>query len=105
MVKQVKTEAEFNSLISSGVVLVDFFAVWCPPCKVMEPIIDSLAEQYQKEIRVIKVDVDLLPAVANRFSIRGIPTFIIFKDGELLTSMVGALPYEAVEEKLKEALR
>ncbi len=104
MAKMIESEQQFNEIISSGVTFVDFYADWCPPCKMMAPVVDKLAEKYHNEITVVKVDVDNTPSIANRFSITGIPTFLVFKDGDLVDSLMGAMPYETIEEKIKKAI-
>jgi thioredoxin 1 len=72
-------------------VLVDFYADWCPPCRVVGPVIDQLAEAYANRIGVYKVDVDMSPELASRFGVRSIPTLVVFKDGEPVESVVGVV--------------
>ena len=72
-------------------VLVDFYADWCPPCRVVGPVIDQLAEAYANRIGVYKVDVDTSPELASRFGVRSIPTLVVFKDGEPVESVVGVV--------------
>ena len=72
-------------------VLVDFWAEWCGPCKMIAPILDDIAGEYAGRLKVCKVDVDANPAVPEKFGIRGIPTLIIFKDGNAVETKVGAL--------------
>lgn len=83
------TEENFNSevLEATGVVMVDFGAEWCAPCKVLEPIVTSVAAEVS--FKVVKVDVDDCPTVASKFGVRGVPTIMIFKDGKVLKSIVG----------------
>lgn len=88
----------FNSTISNGVVLVDFFANWCGPCKMLSPTIEELAKDYEGKCVVAKVDVDESGDIAMRYGIMSIPTLIVFKDGELVDKMVGyRLKREIVE--------
>ena len=72
-------------------VLVDFYADWCPPCRVVGPVIDQLAEAYANRIGVYKVDVDMSPELASRFGVRSIPTLVVFKDGEPVETVVGVV--------------
>ena len=86
----------------SGVALVDFWAVWCAPCKMIAPAIEQIAEQFKGSVKVGKMNVDENRAVASKYGIMSIPTLMIFKDGEVVDQMVGALPKAAIESKLKE---
>lgn len=82
----------FNDIINSGQpVLVDFFATWCGPCKAMSPIVDSLGKELQGKARVIKIDIDKNQAVANHFRIQSVPTFMIFKKGEIVWRNSGGM--------------
>lgn len=72
-----------------GVVLVDFWAEWCPPCKALSPIISELAEDYNDKVKVLKMDTDSNPQTAMSYNINSIPTVIIFKDGKVVDTMVG----------------
>lgn len=72
-------------------VLVDFWAAWCGPCKMIAPLLDQIAEELEGKVRICKVDVDSNPQTAAKFSVRGIPTLMLFKNGELEATKVGAL--------------
>ncbi|MAT52675.1 MAG: thiol reductase thioredoxin [Porticoccaceae bacterium] len=72
-------------------VLVDFWAAWCGPCKMIAPLLDQLSEEYSGKVKVCKVDVDANPQTAAKFNVRGIPTLMLFKGGELEATKVGAL--------------
>lgn len=89
-------------LDSKGVVFVDFYADWCGPCKVTEPIVEELAKE-NAEIKFLKVDVDANPQLATQYSIFSIPTFMIFKDGKMVSQLVGARGKEGFVEELKKA--
>ena len=82
-------ETNFDSEIGSGVVLVDFWASWCGPCRMQGPIVEQVGKQVQGKAKVAKLDVDAAPQVARKFKIRSIPTLIVFKDGKPRDQFVG----------------
>ncbi len=88
------TDATFQSevLDSEKPVLVDFWADWCGPCRMIAPSVKQIAEEYENELKVAKVDVDENPAVPGRYGIVGIPTLMLFKNGEVIERITGALP-------------
>jgi thioredoxin 1 len=85
-------------------VLVDFWAAWCGPCKMIAPILDDLAEQFAGKIKISKVDVDANKEVPGKFNIRGIPTLLIFKNGQVAATKVGALSKAQLVEFINSAL-
>jgi thioredoxin 1 len=85
-------------------VLVDFWAAWCGPCKMIAPILDDLAEQFAGKIKISKVDVDANKEVPGKFNIRGIPTLLIFKNGQVAATKVGALSKTQLVEFINGAL-
>ena len=89
------TEGAFDSAVAQGVVLVDFWANWCGPCKMLAPTIDQLAETYEGKATIAKIDVDAEPNLARRFGVMSIPTVIILKDGAEVDRKVGLLPADA----------
>jgi len=95
---------ESDVLKSSVPVLVDFWASWCGPCKAIAPAIDELAKQYAGQIKVAKVNVDENPATPGKFGVRGIPTLILFKDGQIVDQVVGAVPKNQLDGLIKKAL-
>jgi thioredoxin 1 len=88
------TDASFDSdvLKSDKLVLVDYWAEWCGPCKMIAPILDDLSQDYEGRLQIAKMNVDENQAIPAKFGIRGIPTLMLFKGGELVATKVGALP-------------
>jgi thioredoxin 2 len=87
-------------LSSPGSVLVDCWAPWCGPCRMVAPILDELAEKYAGGVRIAKLNVDENPQTASRYNVRSIPTMLLFKDGNLVNTLVGALPKETLEQHI-----
>ena len=85
-------------------VLVDFWADWCMPCKMIAPIVEDLAEEYDGKVSFAKVDVDSNPNIAMKFGIRSIPTLLVFKDGAPIDQVVGAVPKAVLKKRLENAL-
>lgn len=83
------TDSNFDDTIKEGLVLVDFWAPWCGPCRMLAPAVDGLAEEFNGRATVAKMDVDENPLVPAKFMIRGIPTLMMFKDGQLVETIVG----------------
>lgn len=94
------TKDDFDSAISSGTVLVDFWAAWCGPCKMLAPTIGEIAAEAGDGVKVAKVDVDAESELAQRYNVMGIPTVIVFRDGRPVKRLVGAKPKEAYMEAL-----
>lgn len=85
---------------SQNLVLVDFGAEWCPPCRMMGPIVDKLAEDLDGKAVVGKLDVDANPQATAKFGVRNLPTFLLFKDGNVVERIVGAVPKSVLEQKV-----
>lgn len=101
MIKEI-TDADFNSevLQTKGIVLVDVFADWCGPCKVMSPIIDEIAIEYKDRIKIGKLDVDKSPNTPTKYNILSVPTLLFFKDGQLVDQQIGLISKQALQKKL-----
>ena len=95
---------ETEVLKSDVPVLVDFWAVWCGPCKAIAPTVDDLAKQYMGKVKVAKMDVDEHQQVPQQYGIRSIPTLLVFKGGRVVDTIVGAVPKAKLEESLKKAI-
>jgi thioredoxin 1 len=97
-------EKDFDNETAKGVTLVDFWAEWCGPCRMIAPIVDQLAAKYKDKVKVLKANVDDEPGLANKFGIRGIPTLLLFKDAKLVETLVGVRPLAEIESALKKHL-
>ncbi|PLX95538.1 MAG: thiol reductase thioredoxin [Desulfuromonas sp.] len=100
------TDDNFDAdvLKSDQPVLVDFWATWCAPCKAIAPVIDELAEQFSGKVKIGKVNVDENPNTPGQYGVRGIPTLVLFKNGEVVDQLVGAIPKNQLEEFINKAL-
>lgn len=99
------TDANFEELLNSGKpMVVDFWAEWCGPCRMVAPIIDELSEAYAGRVTIGKMDVDDNNDVVAQFGIRNIPTILFFKDGKMVDKMVGAAPKDKFVEKIETLL-
>lgn len=97
-------DATFAAQTAQGVVLVDFWAPWCPPCRMQGPIVDAVAKQLGDTAKVAKVNVDNAKATAQAFGIRSIPTLVVLKDGKTVKSFTGLTQADALVAAVKEAL-
>lgn len=95
----------FNDVISSGqLVLVDFYATWCSPCKTMHPVLQELKQRLGDQIRILKIDVDRYQNTAAQYRIQSVPTLMLFRNGQTLWRQSGALPLPALLEQVKAHL-
>ncbi len=101
---QAITDNNFESevLKSATPVLVDFWATWCGPCRALAPKLEELSTAYNGKVRFVKIDVDQNPETAGRFGVRGIPTLIVFKNGQMVDQLVGNQPKDVIENILQK---
>jgi thioredoxin len=100
------TDADFAQVVegAAGLALVDFWAEWCGPCRIVAPIVEQLAEEYEGKITVAKMDVDENQRTTTRFNVRSIPSILFFKDGKHVDTVVGAVPKPHLERKIQQYL-
>lgn len=102
---KIVNEAEFKEEIKTGLVLVDFFATWCGPCRMMAPIMDEIAAELGNKVKVLKVDVDESESIARQYGIMSIPTIILFEDGEVREKHVGLWQKDEAVDTVKSYLK
>ncbi|HYW11945.1 MAG TPA: thioredoxin [Longimicrobium sp.] len=100
------TDGNFQSEIAdnNGLSMVDFWAAWCGPCRIIAPFVEAIADEYSGRVTVGKLDVDTNQQTAAQFGVRSIPTVLFFKDGKVVDTVVGAVPKQALDRKIQELL-
>lgn len=98
--------AEFQTevLDSTAPVIVDFFATWCMPCKMIAPILEDIAAETGEKAKIVKVDIDQDPELANNYNVRSVPTMVFIKDGKMADQVLGAVPKPVIMEKLEKLM-
>lgn len=97
--------SKFKDAVSSETpTLVDFYATWCSPCQTMMPVLEQLKNKMGSNIRILKIDVDKNQEVAEKFKVRGVPTFVLFKSGEILWRQSGGMDINTLEKKIKASI-
>lgn len=94
------TDQTFNQETTNGLVLVDFWAQWCGPCKMIAPVLEELDSEMGDKVKIVKVDVDENQETAARFGVMSIPTLLLFKDGEVVDKLIGFQPKEVLAERI-----
>jgi thioredoxin 1 len=100
------TDSTFEQEVerSKGLTLVDFSATWCPPCRLVEPILDEIAALRRNELQVVTIDTDQNTSTTVRFQVRSVPTILFFKDGQLVDRIVGAVPKSRIDATIQKHL-
>ncbi|MCW3837867.1 thioredoxin [Sphingomonas canadensis] len=106
MATKAVTDASFEAdvLQSGKPVVVDFWAEWCGPCKMIGPALEELSEELGDQVQIVKVDIDENPEAPGKYGVRGIPTMILFKDGQIAATQVGAMPKSAIRQWIERGL-
>jgi thioredoxin 1 len=104
-IKFSKLMSKFKEIVDSNTpTLVDFYATWCGPCQAMMPVIEQLKNKMGSQLRVLKIDVDKNPDISDKFKVKGVPTFVLFKSGEILWRQSGGMDINTLTNKIKAAI-
>lgn len=97
---------QFSEQVESGkgLTLVDYYADWCGPCKMVAPVLEQLSTEYEGKVSIVKINADLHPEVLGKYGVRGLPTMMLFNDGKPVEMAVGAQPYSAIKSLLERGL-
>jgi thioredoxin 1 len=98
------TDENFAEVTGTGLSMIDFWAVWCGPCRMVAPSVEQLADEYAGQVTVGKLDVDSNQRSATQYNVRSIPTILFLRDGQVVDTVVGAVPRQALESRLKQLL-
>ena len=101
---KITNTAEFDAIKDNGVVLVDFYADWCGPCKMISPILEELAKEYEGKVTIVKVNVDENGDIAGRYGVMSIPNLVLFKNGDVVEQVVGFQPKNQLQALLNSAI-
>ena len=101
---KITNTAEFDAIKDNGVVLVDFYADWCGPCKMISPILEELAKEYEGKVTIVKVNVDENGDIAGRYGAMSIPNLVLFKNGDVVKQVVGFQPKNQLQALLNSAI-
>ena len=101
---EIADKAQFDNLVAEGVTFVDFWAPWCGPCRMLAPVVDELAAEYEGKAKICKVNTDEVQDLAVEFGVRSIPTMLFFKNGEVKETLIGAQSKVAISDKINSLL-
>ncbi len=105
MITHIKTKQEFQDFIKEGSVVVDFFATWCGPCRMLAPVLEDIDEEYKGTIKIAKVDVDELSEIAEEYMVQSIPTLLFLKDGVLKEKQIGFVPANSIVKMIESTIK
>jgi thioredoxin 1 len=105
MIKDIKTDEYDQEVVNNGgLVLVDFWATWCGPCRMVAPVLDELATEYSEQLKIVKVNADEEPDLLDRFGISSIPTILVYNNGEIVKTIIGAKPKVGLLKEIQDFL-